>query len=173
MKQKILIPELVSCVTIDPGKNTGIAFWGGTFFPSTSTINYKDVIRANLSEYIEYMTDSLHDLLSAHNTFYNFIQIEGVVVWDSSAKSMASATRGDLITLSYLVGAYIVVAQEFTKEVRIKTATQWKGQLSKEGTAARVKRINKHTYENDHVTDAVAMGFANVEEIWLLKRGIK
>ena len=173
MRQRIVIPELDECATVDPGRKTGIAFWDGTFFPSTTTISYKDAIKKSLSKYIAYMTDSFYDLLDTHNTYYKFIQIEGVEVWGSSSKSMASATSGDLIILSYLVGAYVVVAQEFTKEVQIKTAPQWKGQLSKEGTAARVKRINKLTYENDHITDAVAMGFANVEEIWLLKRGIK
>lgn len=176
MKKRIEIPQLASCVTIDVGKNTGLAFWDGTFFPSTETVTYKKKIKGNESMYIEYMTDSVYDLLDDHTdtrTPYHFIQIEGIEVWGTSSKSMVSATRGDLIRLAYLVGAYILVAQEFTHKVIVKTAPEWKGQLSKEATSARVKRINKHTYENDHITDAVAMGFANVEEIWLLKRGIK
>jgi len=173
LKQRIEIPQIANCVTIDVGKNTGLSFWDGTFFPSTETVTYKGKIKGNESKYIEYMTDSVYDLLRASiKTNYDFIQIEGVEVWETSSKSMASATRGDLIRLAYLVGAYILVAQKFTRKVIVKTAPEWKSQLSKEATVARVKRINGLTYENEHVTDAVAMGFANVENIWLLKRVI-
>ena len=170
MKQRIEIPELVDCVTIDVGKNTALAFWDGTFFPSIQEIKYSGRVKGKPERYIEIMTNSLYDLLDGYRKWFTFIQIEGVGLWEKSSRSLTSASRGDLFTVAYLVGAYTVVAQEFSIDVRIVNAPQWKGQLTKEGTAARVKRINGKTYKNDHITDAVAMGFSNVKEIWHLER---
>ena len=181
-KQKVEIPELYKCVTIDVGKHTGIAIWNGTFFPEVHTINYGKKIKGNIELYLETMSKYVYPLLN-HYSFLcyqklssdklSFIQIEGTELWEKSSKSLTSATRGDLFTVSYLVGVYFQIALQFTDDIRISTARQWKKQLSKEGTAARIKRINGMTYKNEHIADAVAMGFANVEDIWYLKRSRK
>lgn len=171
------ITELEHGVTVDVGMNTGIAYWRGDSFPATHTIKYRGVVKKNLRAYLEFMANQfdtfVKTIFTTRGKRLNFIQIEGVEVWGNSNKSITSATRGDLITVAYLVGAFTYIAEKFAWEVTIKTAPQWKGQLSKEGTVARVKRINGLTYENEHVTDAVAMGFARVEDIWFLRRKVK
>ena len=167
----IELPKLANCVTIDVGKHTAVAKWDGTKFPVTHEISWRGAIK-DVGLYVCDMAKKLNNTLSFMSgpTLFDFVQIEGVGFWDSSEKSRTSASRGDLFTVAYLVGAYTVVAGKFASEVRVVGATQWKGQLSKEGTAARVKRINGMTYSSEHITDAVAMGFSNEEDVWKLKR---
>ena len=181
MKIKRKLKELDNCVTVDVGKNTAMAFWDGTFFPSVELIQYTHKISTDVVKYLTTMKKSFKEMLFANakpkgSAFiqpYKFIQIEGVELWDKSDKSLTSAKRKDLFYLSYLVGFYGCIASDFTNDLRIVNAPEWKGQLTKAGTVSRVKRINGIVYENEHKTDAVAMGFSNVEDVWLLERSYK
>lgn len=167
------LPRLVNCVTIDVGRHTALAAWDGSAFPITHEFVWREKI-TDLGFYVCEMSKNLNNaLIDIRGTrLAEFIQIEGVGFWGSSEKSRVSASRGDLFTVSYLVGAYIVIAGRFTRDIRVVSALQWKGQLSKTGTAARVKRINGMTYKSEHTTDAVAMGFSNEEDVWTLKRSL-
>lgn len=171
----MLIDKLKNCATVDVGKKTGIAIWNGTAFPETAELAYRGKVKIDIPKYLYEMHNAFSDYINndlSVSSLYDFIQIEGVGYWDGSEKSRMSASRGDLFTVAYLVGVYASTALHYTRNVRIVTAPQWKSQLSKAGTAARVKRINGLTYDSEHITDAVAMGFANEEDIWLLKKKV-
>lgn len=171
-----MIKELKNAITVDVGKHTAVVHWHGDAFPTFHEMIYKDKIKGNLSNYLKAMSEKFVDTIQkmyieAKCIKFDFIQIEGIGLWDS-VKSQTSAKKGDLFTVGYLVGVYFEIASCYCDNVRIITAPQWKGQLSKEGTEARVKRINGLVYPSEHVTDAVAMGFSNVEDIWMLKKKV-
>ena len=73
--------------------------------------------------------------------------IEGVSVYRGSAKSMASATAGDLEKLSILTGilSYLFMSKCFT--VDIISPLHWKGQLTDEAVKRRViRRFMEYSY---------------------------
>lgn len=71
--------------------------------------------------------------------------LEGQVVFSSSAKSMASATRGDLFLLAHqvgaMIGAYYAWCELEHREPRFEIVqpVAWKGQLTKGATATRLE----------------------------------
>ncbi len=90
----------------------------------------------------------------------SIIVIEWPEVWGRSAKSMASATRGDLGKLFYLVGGLGEVARRTSPRLPVLiSAREWKGQLSKKAVGMRIKRRLNLEYQN-HEEDAVGMGLA-------------
>ncbi len=89
------------------------------------------------------------------------IVIEFPELWSSSAASQASAGRGDLFKLTYLVGAFGEICRQVTngRPVLISPA-KWKGQLTKKAVHARIKRALGGTKYPEHIADAVGMGLA-------------
>lgn len=157
-------------VTIDPGLHTGIARWNGTAFPKVTTFMLPKKTRT-LEERLRVAATWFEGYLLSREGVPRTAIIEGVEIFDT-LKSMTAAKRGDISWLAYLVGVYTNIAWMYGLDVRIITARQWKGQLSKKGTVLRVKRINGQVYPNDHTTDAVAMGFAMIPEVWKLREKI-
>lgn len=89
------------------------------------------------------------------------VVIEYPEVWSASAKSMASATSGDLLKLASLIGCLGLTARR-EADVLFITPARWKGQLSKEAVERRIKQVAKldRLYYRNHVCDAVGMGYA-------------
>lgn len=85
--------------------------------------------------------------------------IEFPQLFSSSSISFASAQRGDLFKLSYLVGMYsqIIYSSKVPSEIDLVSPNAWKGQLTKKATNKRIMRTIKKKYR-DHEADAVGIG---------------
>lgn len=84
--------------------------------------------------------------------------IEFPGLWSGSAVSQASASKGDLFILAFLVGA--IANQLRAQSLFFITPQQWKGQMSKD---LCIRRINKHfpVYSaKNHEADAVGMALS-------------
>lgn len=162
MNKKIKL--LKDTMTVDIGLHLAGAYWDGDPFPAVmSWNNPHDDLKDRLNAACEEFGDWLDRWRPGR------VILEGVEVFDS-LKSSAAAKRGDTIWLAYLCGALFNAAYERgALDCDIVTARQWKGQLGKKGTILRVQRINGKLYDTDHITDAVAMGFAQVPNVWKLK----
>ena len=76
--------------------------------------------------------------------------------------SQTAIRKGTLFELSYLVGRYEEICYQHDIKCKIINAPEWKGQMDKDITAAKIKMINGETYPSEHITDAVGMGFGIV-----------
>lgn len=147
-----------NAVTVDIGRTTAWACWRKDQLWSC------EVIRApkgkqNVEDYLKVMGAAFEHSLWRIRPVKR-VYLEGVELWEGSLMSLTSAKRGDLMTLSYLLGVYAKTAFSRGAEVIIIPARVWKGQLTKIATAERVRRLHGQVYENDHITDAVAMGYS-------------
>lgn len=158
---------LNNTATIDTGLHTGIAIWNGTAFPLVHEIACPTNKKYTLERKLCYMSDSLQYFLKSFSL--SKVYIEGVELWGDSDKSQQAAKRGNLFFLAYMVGVYCQLCINRTIQFEIITARQWKGQLTKEGTAMRVKAINGKEYLSEHITDSVAFGFSRNQDLWQLK----
>jgi hypothetical protein len=153
-------------LTIDPGINTGIAHF------KTHDDKWPDVYEIRAGEKLgieERLCDvsfKFDTMLSKINFNYKIkttissCYIESVEYWEQNLVSRTSAVRGNLSFLAYIVGVYSSVCFQHGIEVHLLPARQWKGQMDKDVTAERIRRINGITYKNSHITDAVGIGFA-------------
>jgi hypothetical protein len=140
--------------TCDPGLNTAIAYWGYNKRVPLKTEVFHCSTKVKTHE------QKLADLqlgLIAHYYKCKKFYIEGVSVYSGSLKSMASATRGDLSLLSYIVGVYLSIFMYLKIDCEI-LSSQWKGQLDYDTLRLWVKRINGHEYKTEHEVSAVGMG---------------
>lgn len=151
--------QLNKVMTVDPGMNTGIAYWTGDLKPIT------EYIRFTKKNHVIPEPMQLQELWNEFDVFLEVykpekVYIEAVNYWSGSLKSKVSASRGNLSKLAYLVGGYMELAQSKKITVELIPVTKWKGQLTKEATKLRVKLANGETYRNDHITDAVGIGLS-------------
>lgn len=153
---------------VDTGIHTGWAFFQGTIKPETGTIFLAVNERKTLENYIRFYGDSFQALLFTYQPFH--VTIEHPEFWVNSQKSKTAITNGSLFHLAANAYTYADRCSVNNIPFTLVTANHWKGNLSKEATELRVKRINGTTYENDHITDAVAMGLIKDKDIWNLKR---
>jgi Holliday junction resolvasome RuvABC endonuclease subunit len=102
------------------------------------------------------LTAQLKVLIDAYRP--NHLIIEYPQLWAGNAVSMASASRGDLFSLSYLAGMFASLMPP--ENVVLIFPRDWKGQLSKDNVIKRLKkRWPRITYRN-HQADAVGIGAA-------------
>jgi Holliday junction resolvasome RuvABC endonuclease subunit len=151
---------LFDVLTVDPGMNTAYAFWKGDLLPVVGMFNTHS--KKILTDYDKYnlLWKNFRGIITSFNP--KKVVIENVRVYNSS-HSMMAATAGDLIKLSIIVGGYCGICDREGISYRLISPQGWKGQLTKEATKAQVKLINGEIYKNDHITDAVAMGLAQME----------
>jgi len=157
--------KLVNVVSVDPGWNTGLAYWMGDNTPITDIIvepPKRKKIKLEVNR-VYFMFDKFEAYIKSKNP--DMLIIEGVEMWTGSTRSMTSAARGDLFALAYLVGGYIAICYRLKIQVKLvyarggKERTTWKGQLGSEQVAARILRINGIDYP-EHIREAVGMGFS-------------
>lgn len=162
------VSQLKGVLTVDVGVNTAFAKWDGSYLPEVRSI--KGGSTKNIEVYLSDMREkfSLELISFKYWESLKTVYIEGVQYLGDDLKSITSSRRGDLAVLSYLVGVYASQCMAFNIPVKILTASQWKGQLTKRATAERVYRINKQRYKNEHIRDAVGMGFSLVKKVWYL-----
>ena len=149
-------------LTVDPGNNTGWALFDiEDYIPkqvdyfSLSAIALKTW---SVEQQLVNMWNKFMIVLNA--TEPDRVIIEGTRVYSGSQKSMVSAVRGNLINLTMLLGGYASCCHARGIHFQILTASKWKGQMSKEATAAQVKHITGVTFLNEHITDAVGIGLS-------------
>lgn len=146
-------------LTVDPGFNTGWCYWVTGSIYHTGQITLPKIPKRTEKQKVNFMWDGFLDLLRLCGNL-DTVVIEGVANYHSNASKAANAA-GDLFTLSYLIGGYMGACHGCgIEDVRLVTAPQWKGQLTKAMTAQRVRLALKETFPSDHITDAVAIGLS-------------
>jgi len=157
--------KLNKVLTVDPGWNTGLAYWVGNDYPLIDIIKEpprRKKIKLEVPR-IRYMMNKFEAYIKARPI--EEMIIEGVEMWTGSVRSMTSAARGDLFGLAYLVGGYMNICFKNDIDVKLvyprggKDRAIWKGQMNAEMVAARIHRINKNIYP-EHIREAVGIGFA-------------
>jgi hypothetical protein len=139
-------------ITIDPGIHTGYAFFkNGKERPIYGSFSCG---KEAGNERINILTSALKQVIK---TGAKKCLIEGVSVYAGSVKSMASATSGKLSLLSYIVGAYFSLANQYCPSVTI-IPPQWKGQIPYPALRQRIERKTGIVTINDHQLAAVGMG---------------
>ncbi|NJR72707.1 MAG: hypothetical protein HC773_01360 [Scytonema sp. CRU_2_7] len=152
-------------LTVDPGWNTGLAYWIGDKEPIVSIIKEpprRKKIKLEPTR-LKYMFDKFEAYVKSRSI--ETCVIEGVEMWSGSTKSMTSAARGNLFSLAYIVGGYINICYRLGIHVKLVyprgggDRVMWKGQLDATKLAARIHRINSKIYP-EHIREAVGIGFS-------------
>lgn len=146
---------LNNVLTVDPGEFTAVAHWKGTLFPTVHKFCYSS-IKGYVNRF-NYMWNQF-EIIIEHSGISK-VYIESTVFYEGDLKSETSAKRGDLFKLGGLTHGYCALCNKYGVKWELIQASQWKGQMSKEATANRIRLINGAIYETDHVTDAVGIGF--------------
>jgi len=149
-------------LTIDPGINTGIAHFKTHDDKRPDVYELRAPIKGSIEDRIKYLSNKFNVLIYLCNNIRlcSSCYIESVEFWQQNLTSVTSAVRGNLSFLAYIVGAYSAICLRNEIEVHLLPARAWKGQMDKEVTAERVRRVNGITYKNSHITDAVGIGFS-------------
>ena len=99
----------------------------------------------------------LKQKLKIYDPAYHGVVIEGVGLFAGSAVSHASAARGNLFLLSYIVGALIY---HFIDSNPIIVQPQaWKAQLNYEQLRYILEKKFRFIASNDHIAAAVGIGY--------------
>jgi len=145
---------------LDPGVGgTGWAYYrnvdGGDYnLPTTGVVFPKG---ATWQAKVRTVMASMSGVLSLYRPI--LVVAEFPRVWQE-ATSHASATRGDLFKLAYLVGALDRACEALDMgTVQLISPSDWKGQLPKDALKRRVEKLLGVSYQ-DHELDAVGMGLA-------------
>lgn len=141
-------------ITVDPGIHSAAALWVGArpkapshIFKFNANIKGKEALS---------LSNELATMVNYHKP--DLVIIEQVEFWASSAKSMASASRGNLSLLAYIVGAMVSGCQGLGIETRLVSPLKWKGQLP----YPALRRILKNKFgietTSDHEASAIGIG---------------
>lgn len=157
---KILPEQMKNVITIDPGWHTAICRWtSAEKHVMTMIVSPKN---QDPEWKLEYMWNKFAEFLGIvlGNHDIEAVIIEGTELWARSAVSTASASSGDLIYLSYLIGGYASQLHDLDIPFHIVPPSVWKGQLTKEAIAGRVRRRLGIEASNEHANHAIALGLA-------------
>lgn len=159
-----MLGSINNLMTVDPGNITGIAVWKTGIIPyKTLDIRIKLAVGdpLDVDECVRQMAEKFTQLFQEdlNDCRPEIVYIEGVRVYNT-LKSMTSAMRGNLMWLSYLVGAYTQIVHGFGAQAKIIEPSQWKGQMNKTAVKRRIERRIGMVYRNEHITDAVGMGLS-------------
>lgn len=158
--------KLNHVLTVDPGWSTGLAYWVGDNLPITDIIKEPTKRKKIKIEplRLKFMFNKFEAYIKANEP--SEVIIEGVELWTSSVRSMASASRGDTFALAYMVGGYMSICMDWDIQVTLvyprgdkkKGKEAWKGQMNADMIDKRIKRINQLKYP-EHIREAVGIGF--------------
>lgn len=152
--------SIESFLTVDPGFNTGAAYWHRNCDgPGTE---YFIVPGKGTSHKLKWAWDRFDDLLECRDP--DAVFIESTQLWQESLTSLTSGSTGDLLTLTLLIGGYARICQTRKMMFELLPAQQWKGQMNKDTVARRIFREIGLRFPNSHVTDAVGMGMSLINE---------
>lgn len=170
-----------STLTVDPGWHTGWAWWKA---PKKLVQSGQDICRSYLKEYgiinlsraksvtdkFEYMCDRFETLVCELEP--EMVYIEGTAIWEGSLKSMTAAKRGNIMTLSYLIGGYMRELNRRGIDYKIISANDWKGQANDSVIATKCDEIMGIGLDHceQHTLDAIGIGLSG---FGLLERKVK
>jgi hypothetical protein len=160
MPEPILLDQVL---TVDPGYNTGWAYWKEGSVIQTGLI--RAPVRADCKTIVErldliwstFALDCFEPPLAPRRAI-----IESVELWGGSAKSQMSAQRGDLMSLSYCVGGLMEICLREHIKVSLVPALKWKGQLPNSALKLRIKRAIDMEFPSEHIDCAVGIGLAEM-----------
>lgn len=140
-------------LSVDPGFNTGWAFWNGTSSPitgcMTSKMNNPISVIGDLSQQFCQLVGSTKPVK---------IILEDQWFSEHSITSLVSSKTGAQKKLDWLTGAYISNSYRLNIPVEMVLPMMWKGNLNDEAVKKRVERILGIYYRNSHIADAVGIG---------------
>jgi hypothetical protein len=148
-------------LTVDPGIHTGIAYF--QFATTQCPVIYEiNAGKGKIEDRIRNLSEQFQEVIILVNKSRTVVEcyIESVEWWEGDLISRTSSSRGNLSFLAYIVGVYSAVCFQNNIKVHLLPARAWKGQMSKEVTAERVRRVNGMTYKSSHLTDAVGIGLS-------------
>lgn len=158
--------EYSSVVTVDPGLHTGIAIHRPGCLPEVFVINVNKKCKTIEEKIIDLR--SMFSVIMANQCpeSIEYGIIEGVQMW-GSAVSHASAAKGNLFLLAYIVGMlYSTLYADFGIESKIVEPTKWKGQLTEDALREWVLRRIRVKYSNPHILSAVGLGVLTKGKLW-------
>jgi Holliday junction resolvasome RuvABC endonuclease subunit len=165
MFKKCVAAKWKRVLCIDPGiRHLGYAFWPEIRRgPKRHTVAPKDTGLLTTPKGVQWedavyecMASWLVEYITVHHV--RIVVIEGVEFWADSTRSQVAAKKGDLLRLTFLVGALgQVVYALCDKKAVIVEPTLWKGDMPKPVMKARVRRALHRKYR-EHEYDGVAMG---------------
>ena len=147
-------------LTVDCGLHTGWALWKGDAFPEVGEFSVPYKIKTHY-EQRNYLADKFSTLMFLREKQIVRVYLEGTQSY-TSVISRTAIAKGTLFELSYLVGRYEQICYDNGLVCEIINAPEWKGQMSKEITAAKIRMINDMDYKSEHIIDSVGMGFGIV-----------
>jgi len=148
-------------ITVDPGIHSAAAFWRDSKyiamykFNSGSLENSADVVDRLTNDFSHILESNIHSSL---NGKIDLVIIESVEFWASSAKSVASATRGNLSLLAYIVGAFMFACTSRGIPVQLISPGKWKGQLPYKALRNIIEKVFKMKCTSDHEASAIGIG---------------
>lgn len=148
-------------MTVDPGMNTGWAYWHGDSNPATGVFRFKKKNHsATTEQQLVYMWWEWSQLLNSLQP--SIVYIEDCTTFASLVSSTASL-RGDLSKLSKLIGGYACQCMLYNIKFEL-WHPRWKGTMKEDVVHRRVQRALGRKYRN-HEVIAVAMGLKLVDEL--------
>lgn len=141
---------------IDPGLE-------GTGWATFVNNSYEDsgVIHSGLQwqQKVNIITNCVKNIAHTHDVLD--ITCEWPGLWSGSAVSQASAAKGDLFKLAYLIGSIAKMWDDRNgRPLRLISPQEWKGQLPKEVVMRRVHVLLPNVKLSNHMADAIGMGLA-------------
>lgn len=162
MIKTVFAPEAYkNFLAFDIGRNTAVAqFVNGQLL-------YTDIMRCpkeikDKRHATTWLREAFVECLETLNQFngaFSGVFIEGIQVYSSSAKSMKSAFKGDLIFLAELSGVFLAEASRFTPNAHILLPREWRGNMKDEVVVRRIQRATGQTFR-EHESDAVGIGLS-------------
>ena len=159
----MIAEKFENMLTVDPGDNTGWAFWNKATFPEVGQL-VNTALSLPVEAQLPKMWDQFDLLLTTKKPA--FVIMEGVEVYAGSLKSRTASQKRSgqkipsLFKLAFLIGGYCNVCDIHNIRFKIMNFSEWGGQMPPAAVNAQVKRINGKEYKTQHITDAVAMGFS-------------
>jgi len=151
--------SLLYYLTVDPGWSTGWAMWRNSniLIPTSGCI----FVDRNLDTEgrLADMWFKFENLVGGFNSV-NLLVMESTSFWDKSSKSITSHKKGDIHTLSILIGGYLDISRKAGIPFILKSSNFWKGNMTDPQVRRRVRYVNGVTYSNPHICDAVGIGLS-------------
>ena len=147
-------------LAIDPGVNTGWAYWGedDRLDPRYTGVFHAPKAEMGLEQRLKEMYSQFQRLVEWCKPL-NFVIIEGTEDW-GTAQSRVSSASGALQLLSYLVGGYAALSPAFI----IRMPREWKGGLNKKALELRIERaLGNGVRFPEHTREAVGLGLSLLE----------
>ena len=156
----------VYALSLDPGtKGSGLCFWDLEEYMSTEICMPKKVLNLIPRGTGSWISSS-HELHMAFNFIFNNVQIARVdsefpQFFADSAGGHATAARGDLQKLTFVVGVFCSVTWAHRVPFFPWEVNEWKGQMSKEVTEKAIRRRLANIdilHPQSHSWDAIGIG---------------